>query len=478
MEYKRRVVFKVDDWTDYLEDSINILKLLPHILNDTTIDYYLKFFGFKCDIDKLSEFPHPLGPVHNNVYIQKFQLLIDEMVEKGYIVKKKVKSLRSLVKNFIDAFFTYGAKDSTYGEKLCSLAGVKEIGELPEILTNRYTKFLSDLLKVPQGLIVVEEVEPFTYFNYQKHRSPENSIFGDGKSCFLNIKEKGISWHILDSNNGSVLTVKVFKDEKDLEYFENNESQAIEEGRIIGGGRVLLMEAEIEGDKCFLSFNPYSRNIPFTPNFWYIVLKEFFKDKFSGEPYFVSFCSMDGVFALLNKSIHVNLNGGDLHGFTGFAVTYSKDLYDFLINRITPDEMYDVMSRIACPICRKKTRFIHQVNVDYRVVGDYSFGWSVVGCDRCIASNLAHYLSTIYQNRGLKDKDAYRAFVNFTNPKNYYPEIYEIYKDDEEYEEEDVQNVLGTSWLSMLSILFRKTITTMMRFLRLSFFIVKSYLKV
>lgn len=130
--------------------------------------------------------------------------------------------------------------------------------------------------------------------------------------------------------------------------------------------------------------------------------------------------------------------------------------------------------------CRKITRFIHQVNVDYHVAEDYSFGRSVVGCDRCIASNLAHYLSTIYQDWRLKDKDAYRAFVNFTNPKNYYPEIYEIYiyEDDEEYEEEDVQNVLGTSWLSMLSILFRKTITTMMRFLRLCFFIVKSYLKV
>jgi hypothetical protein len=263
-----------------LPSEKTLLKLLAYALREKHLDDLIKEQWFKelkevVENVKIQGFPHPLAGgwrLEERALIEK---LVEYLSKNGLKLDKRTKSISNLVFKFL---------------KVISDLFNTDFDRLKNSWYEIFVKDLTDFVKVPKGIVLVEEHEPLDYFYWTTDNMAEDSyrqnkgFFGDIDSCFINDSNKHYVWDLLENNEGKVVTVKVFPSEEDLKIYLKNPTLKYLSDLYSGGARFLLYKTSADIDdfdtELWVMHNAYSYRIPFTPYFWYIILKEYFKNKY------------------------------------------------------------------------------------------------------------------------------------------------------------------------------------------------------
>ena len=418
----KKTWFEIKRWTDFLPSERVLLKILISNRLDLSekISKELKFdtkdiesFG-----DYYMDFYHPLMGVFGDYDAKYAEGFVDYLYFKGFLKDKKVNSLSSVVINFLKALATVFSVD---------------FESLKSKFYEKLTKALSDYFKVPEGYVVVDPIDPLDYLSIVNSED-YIGLFGDLNSCFRNDTSNYYVWRFLDRNGGKVITVKVFKNEKGYKLYNDKGDTSL----LVGAGRFLTYKVKLEGSvlngEGFVAHNVYQNGIPFTPYFWFLVLKALFKQ--NGKPYIIGFKEISyPLFLKLGRNyLYVNKNTNGVN-FVGFFITFDEKLRNLItFNRYSYTNRLFTNFDIEeyCPTCGESVRSLHITET--LAYPDYApheavFGDTLVGCYYCFAKNLRKYLNELHE-KGLRDFDAYIAYRDYTG-SNYFDDYYGI-----EYEEE------------------------------------------
>lgn len=431
MEKKFNFVLNVKNWQDFLPDEKTLLKLLGYALGTNIIKLFENEPWFKENKEAIEntetpQFLHPIAGINRTENLLK---LVEYLSKNGLRLNKRTKSISHLVFKFL---------------KVISNLFNTDFDELKKSWYGIFVKDLTDFVKIPEGAILIEEHEPLDYFYWATDNMVEDSyrqnkgFFGDMESCFINDSNKHYVWDLLENNEGKVVTVKVFPSEEDLKIYLEAPTLKYLSDLYFGGARFLLYKTSAEindfDTELWVTHNAYSYRIPFTPYFWYIILKEYFKNKYGirARIWGYHFDAMRFLHTLGENFLYINDNTNGLP-FIGFVASIDpKVLKSSSMQEAINNSVYKLY--MNCPICGEKTDYLYCIEVEH---GEYysirgSYGGVIVGCSSCIEGNLKEYLEYIH-SESLKDFNAYVEYQRISGSCEY-DDIYYNNEEEEEYE--------------------------------------------